>query len=314
MRMAFTSADVFPIKLLSACSYPVRGMRIEPRHLQLNLTNRCNLKCAFCSCANRDRDGEMSYTDASMLLTRFRVLGCRAVTVTGGGEPLLHPQINDIIDKARQLGISVGLVTNGLALDSLTNGWPSWVRISFSDDRAFNTAFVTTVERAVERIKTDWAISYVLTSKPNWDNLRNAVTMANLLGFTHVRIVSDLLDLDNVPTMDEAAKELGGEDHIVIYQGRKDFSPGHKNCWISLLKPVVDVDGTVYPCCGVQYAMEQPSGRYDPSMSMGHWDSFSDRTSKQVCFDGSKCVRCYYQCYNELLARMVSVPTHAEFV
>jgi MoaA/NifB/PqqE/SkfB family radical SAM enzyme len=75
---------------------------------------RCNLSCAYC---NEYDD----YSKAIPLETmRERVdlladLGTSIVTMSGG-EPLLHPQLDDIIAHMRRRGIIAGMITNGYLL------------------------------------------------------------------------------------------------------------------------------------------------------------------------------------------------------
>ncbi|MGQ4827615.1 radical SAM protein, partial [Enterococcus faecalis] len=60
----------------------------------------------------------------------------RGVSFTGGGEPMLHKDFTSIIVHARQVGLDVGLITNGSAItarnvDVLVDNL-SWVRVSMA--------------------------------------------------------------------------------------------------------------------------------------------------------------------------------------
>jgi MoaA/NifB/PqqE/SkfB family radical SAM enzyme len=258
----------------------------------------------------------MSSFDMGNMLSMFARLGTRSVTITGGGEPLLYPAINETIAVAQKLGIQAGLVTNGTLLDDLAER-PTWVRISFDDFRSADAVFVQAVERAVARLAgVDWAFSYVLSRKPNLANVKALLRVADENRFTHIRIVSDLLDVESVPDMAELKRHLVGSvgEPLVVYQGRKNFKTGRRQCLISLLKPVVDADGGVYPCCGVQYALDVPSMDYERSMYMGHWKEMPEIVASQAGFDGSRCARCYYDDYNAALGMMMTRVEHGVFV
>jgi len=249
----------------------------------------------------------------------FAASGCRAVTITGGGEPTLHKNINKILSGTASLGLQMGMVTNGLSINSVNDyemRLLTWCRISFSDDREFSQQFICNIIDAINAApEVDWAFSYVLTAKPNYVNLARLIVLANELKFTHVRIVTDLLDLDGVPDMGEVKTklaELGVNDSLVIYQGRKEYTPGAKRCLISLIKPVISADGGWYPCCGVQYAQDTPSADFDASMCMGK--DYREITKNQHNFDGSQCVRCYYGDYNQTLAAIIDPVAHGFFV
>jgi len=310
--MSFTAADAFPAKVLQLPT----GDRIRPVHIQLNPTNRCNLKCSFCSCSEREKTDEMPLAEIAELLTTFAAFGSRSVTITGGGEPLMHPHINEIIEHAKVSGIQVGIVSNGLLMDRLDHQWPLWVRVSASDDRAIDQTYFDTISRAVDHMpSTDWAFSYVLTARPDYVKLAAVMAFAADQTFTHVRLVSDLLDLENVPDIEQARQALTGlpGESLVIYQGRKEYTGGRRQCLISLLKPGIAADGLVYPCCGAQYALEPPPRDYR-AMSMGHWRDFAKHLSTQQPFNGSACVHCYYDNYNTVLAARLAPLQHEAFV
>jgi hypothetical protein len=223
------------------------------------------------------------------------------------------------------LRLHVGLVTNGTQLHRIrdeTYKEIDWVRISFGDQRELTKDFKSTVASAVVRSRAvganvGWAFSYVLSANPRYDLLKDIVEFANGYRFTHVRVVSDLLDLNNTPSMDKTRSVLRSlfvDDGLVIYQGRKDFTPGRSRCLISLLKPVVGADGGIYPCCGAQYAMDPPGLDYEKRMFMAPAADIIRLYENQAHFDGIACVRCYYDSYNVLLAQMLNKLEHEEFV
>jgi len=322
MKESYTAAGEYPIKLFQNNIF-FENTKIIPYHIQLNPTNACNLNCSFCSCSRRDRNSQLSIRDIIDLLSIVKSYGCRAITITGGGEPILHPNINSIISLIYYTtNIKIGLVSNGIIIDKLdkviANNAITWCRISFSDERNLNKSFIRTLKNTIKKCdKIDWAFSYVVTNKFDVDKLSNIIEFANKNNFTHIRLVSDLLDLDNIPRMDAIRKELRNNkinDSIVIYQDRKDFIKGRKKCLISLLKPVISAERKIYPCCGIQYVSENPALDYPSDLSMGTIDDLDDIIWDQKYFDGSICHRCYYDKYNEVLDTATKEISHAEFV
>lgn len=313
---SYTAASVFPVKLLKG-GITSNG-KIMPRHVQLNPTNKCNLKCSFCSCSERDKDLTMDTREIIEMMGMFWRFGCSAVTITGGGEPLLHPEIDQIIQHlVKGLNLEVGLVSNGIALDVLNDrvgDLLTWVRISLADEREIPEQQLM---RAFKRMTdVDWAFSYVLSSKFNLEQITRAIQLANEYNLTHVRIVSNLLDTEHVD-MGELESQLASLEidlSKVIFQGRKRWRAGQQKCYISLLKPVVDAKGDVYPCCGTQYAMDPPDLNYGENMKMCNWKDFEKVYLNQIEFDGSKCSRCYYGEYNTLLELIRTPVEHGAFV
>ena len=282
--------------------------------------NKCNLNCPFCSCSKRDRNLELSYEEIMDIMAKARKLGCESVTITGGGEPLFHRRIFDVIKGISDLGIEIGLVTNGTLLGTVPTHILSrivWCRISSGDDREFTDEYAEMLDGAIERGKNvDWAFSHVVSEKPNYETITRLIKFANGHAFTHIRMVLDIFDpkkfrMDRVRAKLKAA---GVDDRLVIYQARDDFVPGQEYCWISLLKPVIGADGYIYPCCGTQYALSNPARDYEKLMRMGHVKDLEKICESQAHFNGRICSKCYYSDYNNALKIMLSTVVHKKFV
>ena len=314
---SFTSCNIFPSKLArGTIAMDDRG-RIRPRHLQLCPTNKCNLGCSFCSCADRSRGAELPIEEVRAILREFALLGTEAVTITGGGEPLMYDWLNIAMREALDLGMKVSVTTNGLLLDRLDTSLPTWVRVSFSDHRELDHAFVDAVTSAAHRsFGVDWSFSYVLKDTQDWSLCRAVVALSGTLGFKYVRLVNDLLDIDRSPSMEDARRELSGVpgEGLVLYQGRKSYVRGAEKCWSSLLKPMIAADGSVAPCCGAQYAINGSGRDFIPEMSMGSWRDYRNAIIDQKPFCGSLCDRCYYSDYNTFLSAANMDLVHREFV
>ncbi len=96
---------------------------VEPPFLvALNLTRRCNLKCAHCYldagtlCAGAP--DELRTDEALALLGRIASLSDETMVVLTGGEPLLRPDVDTIARRAADLGLMVVVGTNGTLLDA----------------------------------------------------------------------------------------------------------------------------------------------------------------------------------------------------
>ncbi|HKS94925.1 MAG TPA: radical SAM protein [Terriglobia bacterium] len=75
---------------------------------------RCNLSCTYC---NEFDDFSKPVPTAEMLhrIDRLAALHTSIITISGG-EPLLHPELDQIIRRIRRHGILAGLITNGYLL------------------------------------------------------------------------------------------------------------------------------------------------------------------------------------------------------
>jgi MoaA/NifB/PqqE/SkfB family radical SAM enzyme len=260
----------------------------------------------------------MSFKDAQKIIKIIKDLGTKSVTVTGGGEPLIHPRFSDIMGAFYDAGIEIGLVTNGLFFNNSHSYLKKivWCRISNADDRSLTGDYLRSLSNTVETFpEVDWAFSHVVSRKPNLDEIQRVIEFANVYEFTHVRLVADLLDYWNVD-LEQVEKEMKDrvDDSKVIYQGRNTPLKGG-DCYICYLKPIIGADCKVYTCCGVQYALKEPSKYMPPELCLGSafdLDKIIRNSSKP--FDGSICYRCYYENYNKILGTILAHTEHMNFV
>ena len=89
----------------------------SPRHpilAHIIPVRRCNLSCAYCN----EYDKVSKPVPTPEMLRRIELLaglGTSAVTISGG-EPLLHPELDDIVRAIRRHGMMAELITNGYLL------------------------------------------------------------------------------------------------------------------------------------------------------------------------------------------------------
>lgn len=321
---SYTSADSIPYKLLQdhkTIASIVRTKSIPPRHVQFIPTNKCNLNCSFCSCSNENRSQEMPLRDMVRAVDLLAAHGTVGMTITGGGEPMMYPHLQNLLEFAYWKEIKTGLVTNGLLLHpnkAFSLNTLSWCRISYGDDRdEFSKEHVADLLQLVALTRhIGWAISYVVSKNPNMERIKQAIALAAALKATHIRFVADLLCADQVP-MQEVEKELESYLELctvpVIFQARSKPEK-EQDCYICYLKPVVAPDLKVYACCGVQYALPTPTRNLPKQLCLGSiWNFASSRRNKP--FPGAKaCVTCYYGAYNRMLKGLLTEIDHKEFV
>lgn len=313
LKSSYSSADAIPPKLLLNDGVS----QLRPIHVQWMPTNQCNLNCKFCSCSERDQNQEeMDFIKAQAVIQELAGLGCRAVTITGGGEPLCYSYFLKMVQCFHENRISVGLVTNGTLLNQLdqdTLSLITWCRISSSDDRSLTSKYQGLLESAIEKgVRVDWAFSHVVTSTPNYREIRSLVNFANDYKFTHVRLVADVLNPEDT-NLDRVRRYLSGIDHRVIYQPRSTPVKS-ASCAIGYIKPVIDVDFKMYLCCGVQYALETPSRSMPPQLCMGSAFNLEEIYQEDKKLFYVNCERCYYEQYNVALRPLIQGINHKEFL
>jgi MoaA/NifB/PqqE/SkfB family radical SAM enzyme len=93
-------------KGLASADHPIQAHIVPIR--------RCNLACAYCN----EYDDVSKPVPLSEMLARIDHLGRLGTTIItiSGGEPLLHPDLDEIIKQMRRNGIIASLITNGYLL------------------------------------------------------------------------------------------------------------------------------------------------------------------------------------------------------
>lgn len=186
-----------------------------PISVELHLTDTCNLNCSWCT------DKELRKNKATLPIETieklFREFGEHhtGVTLEGGGEPTLHPQFKEIVDKGNQLGVDLGLITNGTVDISESVHKLKWIRISLdsSNEEEYKAEKgVDAFEKVIGNLKkmsamrnpqkTFIGVGYVLT-KRNQSNLEFLIKKLDEIGidYLYFRPVEEAPDI--APTVEE---------------------------------------------------------------------------------------------------------------
>jgi MoaA/NifB/PqqE/SkfB family radical SAM enzyme len=97
---------------------------------------RCNLACEYCN----EYDDFSNPVPTEIMFQRvdkLAELGTSVITISGG-EPLLHPELDEIIRRIRKRGMVAGLITNGYLLvadriQRLNRAGLEWLQISIDN-------------------------------------------------------------------------------------------------------------------------------------------------------------------------------------
>jgi MoaA/NifB/PqqE/SkfB family radical SAM enzyme len=97
---------------------------------------RCNLACEYCN-EYDDFSKPVPLEIMFQRVDKLALLGTSVVTISGG-EPLLHPELDDVIGRIRQNGMIAGMITNGYLLvaeriQRLNNAGLEWLQISIDN-------------------------------------------------------------------------------------------------------------------------------------------------------------------------------------
>lgn len=92
------------------------GRQRFPLVLMLELTHLCNLNCTGCGRIREYKDSLNNMISVDDCMAAAKECGAPVVTITGG-EPLLHPEVGEIIEGLINMGRHIYLCTNGIILE-----------------------------------------------------------------------------------------------------------------------------------------------------------------------------------------------------
>ena len=161
--------------------YPVHQGRIQTRSLEAHIVDHCNLTCAQCCSLSPLLPEWMAATDevASDLAVAAKVLSPRIFKLVGG-EPLLHPDIVDILRCVRDAQIApvISVTTNGLLLGTMSDAfWQATDALTISryPKPGLKSDLVQHIEAQAARfaVKLNWKVQDQftrMTREPTPDN------------------------------------------------------------------------------------------------------------------------------------------------
>ena len=282
----------------------------SPISLQVALTSRCNLKCVFCSNANRTKHEELNFLDVVYLLSDLKDRGLKTVEWTGGGDPTMYDQINYAIGVASDMDLEQGMITNGILLrEKLTEKSLTalkWIRVS-----------VNSLEYVDKLDLPDFpgvlGFSYVNNEKTNQEVMARIHDHALKYRPVYIRVVTNCLatDEEQVENNKIYAAQIAKMGHPYFYQP-KVFERS-RQCYWCYIKPFVLHDGYVYPCSSV-VLNAGADGRFHEKFRWVEIDKLADKYEKEVVsFPSENCNHCVFKAQNELVD-MILNPEMENFV
>lgn len=326
------------------------GKDIVPTHVQIILSDLCNQNCHFCAyrmdggfstaqfadeSGNRNPNRRIPKEKALEIVEDCARLGVGAIEFTGGGEPTVHPDWLKIIGRAQELGISTGLVTNGVrlkadpVLDKLT-----WLRISLDAGTAETYERVRESKawpKVMQNLKLAGALNgpYVgvgfVVTRENYKELAQAARLVKDCGIPYIRVSAmfsmggaDYYDglVSEIDKQRKQAKSLEDSTFKVVdfFDDRLNdlrmAAPDYSFCGYQQFVLYIGGNQKVYTCC---------TNAYTPHGEIGDLtnQSFSDwlKVHRRFDFDARKCHHCQFNEKNKVINYMLdAAPNHVDFV
>jgi MoaA/NifB/PqqE/SkfB family radical SAM enzyme len=254
----------------------VRGLvhTAHPLLVQIIPIRRCNIDCGYCN----EYDKVSPPVPGDVLKRRIDKLGALGTSVVAfsGGEPMLHPDLDDLIRHIRARGMMAGLITNGYFLvpkriQQLNDAGLDFLQISIDnvepDDVSKKSLRV--LDRKLQDLKTYAAFDVNINSVlgggiRNPEDARTINARARQLGFsTSIGIIHDgsgrLKPLGPVErkVYDDVSASINGASQVLknLYSGIRSFQdnladgkPNEWRCRAGARYLYICEDGLVHYC------------------------------------------------------------------
>jgi MoaA/NifB/PqqE/SkfB family radical SAM enzyme len=331
------------------------GRVTAPIYVRVKPCNSCNHGCHWCvykadrrlAAVTGSPDSMDSGMHAGMkeadeiptakmleVLEDFRDMGVKAVTFSGGGEPLLHRDITLFMQRCLYYGIDLSLITNGQLLNNERAevlAFAKWVRVSMDyttpeqmarsrrvPERLYGQVMMNL--QTFARLKQpfcDLGVNFIVTRENHADLVPFARQMKEL-GVENVRfspVYCPLMDQYHAPhewavlqQLETIQAELVDEDFSVNTTFDLD-NPAHRperaytRCYFMQTVPVVGADQNVYACHNKAY---DPGGLIGSiAGDMRFKDLWGSEAARAVFESLNPQCACQHQCANDAKNRHI---------
>lgn len=263
------------------------GRRTAPIYIRIKPTNYCNHNCSYCHyqnpylTLNDFKQNDFIPQDKMMeIVESMKKIDVKAVTFSGGGEPLLYPYINEAMQKIVDAGIDLSIITNGSLLkdeSAMILSKSKWVRISIDSINSEKYAKIRGIKNnsfdiLCDNIKNfaqikekycELGINFVI-GKENYKEVYEVAKLMRSLGVNHVKF-APLINNDTegyhadfkdevIFSLHKMKVELETENFKIIdlytrdFENYEVFKRTYHKCPIKEVLCIIGANAKVYYC------------------------------------------------------------------
>jgi len=314
-----------------------------PKHIQFELTESCNYACTFCpwhgdaagNFKNIDFTGKRFFPTQRLLelIDELEACGTKAISITGAGENLIHPNFDQIIKKLAASSMEFALTSNfGVKLsddvlkDLLQAKWVRW-SVNAADEATYNATNRPKVSdayfisqnnlRRLTALRTDETIhigaSYVIGDY-NKHDISKVATYVKSLGLDSLSFRPDTPMLRHQKSYEyspetiealENSQELSDKNFKVFinYARLSDsqkITDNSLRCYYSNHSVHIISNGDIYPCCMTRYDQSYKFGNIINQDFQSFWNT-KERQEHYKDIYMKSCPSCHHTDTNKAL-------------
>ena len=314
-----------------------------PVHVRIKPINHCNHDCWYCAYRvsnlqlGEDMDlkelisGDKMHKIADDLIN----MNVKAVTFTGGGEPLIYKPLPDIIEKLASGGIKVGSLSNGSNLkgrvaDSFAK-YATWIRVSLdawdgpSYAKARNVSvnafdkLMSNMRKFSDRKSNCELGSSFIIDKKNASHIYEIVSKLKSVGVGHVKLAGVVVSNDGAENNKyhkdikllvrreiDRAIELSDSSFKVLdhyHDLDERFQRSYTACPTIQFTPVIGADCVVYTCQDKAYTEGGKLGSIKDVSFKEFWFSIENNNK---CFSINPSAHCKHNCANHQKNKVIT--------
>ncbi len=332
------------------------GNIAPPVHVRIKPMNPCDHDCWYCAyhVENLQLGSLMEYKDRLSrekmmeIIEDLTEMGVKAVTFSGGGEPLIYPHIAESANKLGESGIKLATLTNGSHLhEDIAEAFArygTWIRISIDGWNAESYAKIRNVKltefdlvvnnmRNFANLNSSCllGINYVIDNE-NYSHIFEFSKLMKDVGVNHLKIMGVIVSNDgkqsneyhdkikeSVKEQIAQAKALEDEKFTIIdhyHEFPERFDKEYDTCPSMQFLTIIGADSKVYSCHDKAYTELGLLGSIEDRRFKDFWFSEENRKRLQEI---NPSIHCQHHCAehsrNLLLHEYMSVDqNHLEFV
>lgn len=306
---------------------------VAPVHIRIKPINHCNHSCWYCAYrADQLQLGEdMDLKDKIPEQKMFEIIddivdmGVKAVTFSGGGEPLIYKPLPDVIERLAAGGVAVAALSNGANLkgrmaDAFAK-YGTWIRVSMDawDDASYSKSRDVRVgefTRVVDNLRAFAArgsdcvlgVSFIV-SQDNYEHIVSICELLKNVGVNHVKLAAAVVSNDvhennlyhrkiiaRVTELIERAQELQTSDFTVLnhyHEAEERFDKTYDICPFLMFLTVIGADESVYTCQDKAYNAKGKLGSIKDRSFKEFWYS---KENHARLFEISPSKDCQHHC------------------